>query len=71
MRSSDWWTWPALEPETVKTWCGRLLLFAVSLALLALVTGVATGKRFQGNEPATSRAFSNAHSGAGNLVPVW
>jgi hypothetical protein len=71
MRSSDSWTLPPLRPAIVKTWCGRLLVFAVSLALFALVVGVATGQLSHRGGTATSTGYANAHSGAGNLVPVW
>jgi hypothetical protein len=71
MRSSDPWTLPPLKPAIVKTWYGRLLVFAVSLALFGLIAGVATGERSHGGESATSSGFATAHSGAGNLVPVW
>jgi hypothetical protein len=69
MRSSDSWTLPPPQPAIVKTWCGRLLVFAVSLALFALVAGVATGER--SHRGGTSTGYANAHVGAGNLVPVW
>ena len=44
MRSSDSWTLPAFEPATLKTWCGRLLVFAIWLALFALAAGMAIGE---------------------------
>jgi hypothetical protein len=71
MRSSDSWTLPAFEPATLKTWCGRLLVFTIWLALFALAAGVAIGERAQRDGPATSSSFANTHPGAGNLVPVW
>ena len=71
MRSSDSWPLPGFEPATLKTWCGRLLVFAVSLALLALAAGVATGERAQRDRPAASTGYATAHSGAGNFVPLW
>jgi len=71
MRSSDSWTWPAVEPSTLKTWCGRLVVLAVSLAFLALLAGVATGERTRRDATATGSGFATAHSGAGDLVPVW
>jgi hypothetical protein len=54
MRSSDLWTLPPVKPAIVKRWCGRLLVFAVSLALFALVAGMATGERSHRGGPATS-----------------
>jgi hypothetical protein len=69
MRSSDS-TWPGVEPSTLKTWCGRLVVFAVSLAFLAFLAGEAAERGH--SEPApTSSGFAAAHSGAGNLVPLW
>jgi len=71
MRSSDSSTWPGVEPSTLKTWCGRFVVLAVFLALLAFLAGVATGERARRDATATSSGFATAHSGAGNLVPVW
>jgi hypothetical protein len=71
MRSSDSWTWPAFEQSTLKTWCGRLVVLAASLAFSALLAGVATGECTQRDATATTSGFATAHSGAGNLIPVW
>jgi hypothetical protein len=69
MRSSDSWTLPAVEPATLKTWCGRLLVFAVSLAVFALAAGVATGERAQRDGPATSSGFTKHTPGPASSFP--
>lgn len=52
-------------------WCFRTLLCVVSVGLMALAGGAAASKSSQANSPASISALAQAHSSAGNLVPVW
>ena len=71
MRSSDSWKlWPS-EQASVTKWCRRLLMCGVSLGLLALAAEIASSERSHRPGPAAITGTANAHSGAGNLVPVW
>jgi hypothetical protein len=71
MRSSDLWKLRPSDPAIVKKWCRRLLVCGVSLGLLALAAGMATGDRSHRDGPAAVTGMAGAYSGAGNLVPVY
>jgi len=71
MRSSDLWTLPLVEQAIVRKWCCRLLVYGVAIGLFALVAGVASSERSHRGGPAAVSGMANAHSGAGNLVPVF
>jgi hypothetical protein len=68
MRSFEFWT---SEPVGAKKWSYRLIVFGVSLGLLAIAAGVATSQRSQREVPAPTTGIANAYSGGGNLIPVW
>jgi hypothetical protein len=67
---SDLWKLRPSERAIVKKWC-RLLVYGVSLGLLALAAAMATSERSQQPEPAAITGMANTYSGAGNLVPVF
>ena len=70
MRTSQSWKQPSRQ--TVMKGCRGMLVFSVSLLLLALASAVATSKRSDRNGLATTvTRIGNAHSGSGNLVPVF
>jgi len=71
MRSSGLWKLRPSDQAIVKKWCRRLLVCGVSLGLLALAAGMATGERFLRHGPAAVTGVASAHSGGGNLVPVF
>jgi hypothetical protein len=54
-----------------KKWSYRLIVFGVSLGLLAIAVGVATSEWPRREEPAPSNGIANAYSGGGNLVPAF
>ena len=66
MSSSNLWNLQPPQRATVKRWCHGLLVFSVSLGLIALATVMATGNLFHQTAPTASLA-----SGGGTLVPLW
>jgi hypothetical protein len=71
MRSFEFWKFRTSAPAGPKKWSYRLIVFGVSLGLLAIAAGVATSQRYQREVPAATTGIANAHSGGGNLVPVF
>jgi hypothetical protein len=55
----------------VKTWYYRPIVYVVLLGLFALAAGAASSERSHSNRSAAISGMANAHSGAGNLIPVW
>jgi hypothetical protein len=71
MRSFAFWKFRTSEPAGVKKWPYRLILFGVSLGLLAIAAGVATSDWSQRQVPGHTTGIDNTYSGGGNLVPVF
>jgi hypothetical protein len=72
MPSFEFWRFWTSEPAGAKKWSYYLIVFGVSLGLLAIAAGVATRQRSQREVlPAPTTGIANAHSGGGNLVPVF
>lgn len=71
MRSSNLWKLQPFESAVVKKWCCRLFVCGAALGLFALAAGAATSDRFQWDRPVAANGITNAHSGGGNLVPLY
>jgi hypothetical protein len=71
MRTFAFWKFRTSEPAGAKKWPYRLIVFGVSLGLLAIAAGVATSDWSRREGPAPSTGIANAYSGGGNLVPVF
>lgn len=67
MRSSNSWTLRPSVQAFVKKWCAYVVL----LGLFALAAGAASSERSHSNRSAAISGMATAHSGAGNLIPVW
>jgi predicted aminopeptidase len=61
---------PSLQ-TLVKTWCYRPVVYVVLLGFFALAAAAASSERSHSNRSAVISGMANAHSGAGNLIPVW
>ena len=71
MRSSDSSTLPQSIQAFVKQYCYRPFVCGVFLGLLALAAAGASSERSHSAPPVAISGMANAHSGGGNLVPVW
>jgi hypothetical protein len=71
MRSFEFWRFCTSAAAGAKKWSYRLIVFGVSLALLAIAAGVATSQRSHREMPMPTTGTANAYSGGGNLVPVF
>jgi hypothetical protein len=71
MRSFQFWKFRTSEPADAKKWSYRLVVFGISLGLLALAAEVATSERSHREVPSPTTGIANAHSGGRNLVPVF
>jgi hypothetical protein len=71
MRSFQFWKFRTSAPAGPKKWSYRLIVFGVSLGLLAIAAGVATSDWSQRQVHAPTTGIANAYSGGGNLVPVF
>jgi hypothetical protein len=68
MRSFEFWKF---RTAGAKKWSYRLVVFGISMGLLALAAEVATSDWSQREVPAAMTGRANAYSGGGNLVPVF
>jgi hypothetical protein len=71
MRSFEFWRFRTSEPAGAKKRAYRLIVFGVSLGLLAIAAGVATSDWSRREVPAHTTGIANAHSGGSNLMPVF
>jgi hypothetical protein len=71
MRSFEFWRFRTSELAGAKKWSYCLIVFGVSLGLLAIAAGVATSDWSQREVPAPTTGIANAYSGGGKLVPVF
>jgi hypothetical protein len=71
MRSFEFWRFRTSEPAGAKEMVLSPHRIGVSLGLLAIAGGVATSQRSQREVPAPTTGIAHAHSGGGNLVPVF
>jgi hypothetical protein len=71
MRSFEFWKFRTSEPAGAKKWSYRLVVFGISMGVLALGAEVATSDWSQREVPAAMTGRANAYSGGGNLVPVF
>jgi hypothetical protein len=71
MRSFEFWRFRTSELAGARKWSYRLIVFCISLGVLAIAAGVATSQRSQREVPAPTTGIANAYSGGGNLVPAF
>ena len=71
MRTSASWKLQPSRKAVLRKWYRGMLVFFVSLMLIALATAMATSKRSDRDGAAVISGVASSYSGGGNLVPVF